>query len=66
MIIAGMGCAFLAEHMSFSSELKMRPLVEPQITRSISLVTVRGRRHPPVVALFCDLCRQLSWDLHEN
>lgn len=61
MIVAGMGCAVMPEHMLLNSELQMRQLVDPALCRTIGIATVRGRPHSPVVALFSELCRQMNW-----
>lgn len=61
MIVAGMGCAILPQYMSLYPELQMRPLVEPEIWRTIGLATVRGRQHTPTVGLFSELCREMNW-----
>jgi len=61
MIVAGMGCAILPQYMSLYSELQMRPLVEPEIKRTIGVATVRGRPHTPTVSHFSDLCQQMNW-----
>lgn len=61
MVIAGMGCAVLPEYMSLNPELQMRPLVEPEISRTISVATVRGRPHTPIVNCFRQLCQQMNW-----
>jgi len=61
MIVAGMGCAILPEYMSLSTELQMRPLVEPELHRTISVATVRGRQHTPAINLFSELCRGMNW-----
>lgn len=61
MIVAGLGCACMPEHSIIQPEIRTRPLVEPQITRTIALATVRGRRHTPVVDLFSRLCRSMKW-----
>jgi hypothetical protein len=42
-------------------ELLRRPLLEPEIVRTISVATVRGRRHMPVVDLFVRLSRAMAW-----
>jgi len=61
MVIAGMGCAIVPEFMSLNTELQMRPLVEPQVVRTIGLATVRGRPHTPMVSHFCRICQQMNW-----
>ncbi len=61
MILAGLGCACMPQFMSLYPAIKTRPLIDPEIRRTISLVTVRGRRHSPVVDLFSRLCRSVKW-----
>ncbi len=65
MVIAGLGCAIMPEGLSLHPELKRRPLSEPFIQRTISVVTVRGRRHTPVVELFVRLCQKMNWGQFE-
>ena len=61
MIVAGMGCAIVPEHMTHHPGVHVRPLVEPEIRRRVGVATVRGRPHTPVVSMFTDLCRRMSW-----
>ncbi|MFK7857474.1 MAG: LysR family transcriptional regulator [Granulosicoccus sp.] len=61
MVIAGMGCAIVPEYMSLYTELQMRPLIEPQVIRTIGVATVRGRSHTPVVSYFTRLCQKINW-----
>jgi DNA-binding transcriptional LysR family regulator len=61
MILAGLGCACMPQFMPLYPAIKTRRLVAPELRRTISLVTVRGRRHSPVVDLFCRMCRSMRW-----
>lgn len=61
MISAGLGCACMPEFMPLFPSIVTRPLVEPALSRRVSLVTVRGRRHLPAVELFCRLCIAMKW-----
>lgn len=63
MVIAGLGCAIMPKGLTISPEINSRPLIEPQMKRTISVVTRRGRRHTPVVAFFVDLCKRMDWHL---
>jgi DNA-binding transcriptional LysR family regulator len=38
-----------------------RPLVEPEVTRTVSLITVPGRKHSPAVAAFIRVLRAHRW-----
>ncbi len=60
MIVAGMGCACMPEFMALFPELLRRPLIDPQIKRTISVATVRGRKHSPIVGLFVSLCMEFQ------
>ena len=61
MVIAGLGCSIMPESLTLTPELQSRPLVEPGIERTISVVTRRGRRHTPVVEFFVNLCKRMDW-----
>lgn len=61
MVIAGLGCAVMPQSLASHPQLHKRPLVDPDIERTISVITKRGRRHTPVVDLFVRLCRSIDW-----
>ena len=52
MVMAGLGFGLLPESVVSMPGLVTRPLIEPEVTRTINLVTVRGRPHSPTVAAF--------------
>jgi DNA-binding transcriptional LysR family regulator len=60
MIAAGMGWGFFPESHAFPRDVVARPL-EPAFTRTVSLVTVRGRPHSPAVGAFVKAARTFSW-----
>ena len=49
MIRVGMGCAVVPEYLSLLPGIATRILTEPEVSRTISLVTVAGRRFSPTV-----------------
>ncbi len=57
MIAAGMGVAVVPEFMPSNSGIGTRLLVEPEISRTISLVTVSGRRFSPTIKTLVRLAR---------
>ena len=57
MILAGMGCACMPEYMFILPGLLRRPLVEPEVMRTISIATMHGRRHAPAIDLFSRMCK---------
>ncbi len=61
MIRSGMGWGFFPESYAFPNDVAVRPIVEPNFTRTVSLVTVRGRPHSPAVGAFVKAARAFSW-----
>jgi len=61
MIKAGLGWGFFPEFCPFPPDVAVRPLVEPEFARTISLVTVRGRPHSPAVGAFVRSARAHTW-----
>jgi LysR family hydrogen peroxide-inducible transcriptional activator len=57
MIAAGMGVAVVPEFMPSNSGIGTRLLVEPEVSRTISLVTVSGRRFSPTIKTLVRLAR---------
>jgi DNA-binding transcriptional LysR family regulator len=62
MVMANIGFAFMPEFSVTHPDSVPRPLVEPAVKRTISLITVRGRKHSPAVAAFIRTVRQHKWD----
>lgn len=52
MILAGHGIAILPEHLPLMPGILVRPLSQPTMTREVSILTVRGRRHAPATDAF--------------
>ena len=52
MALAGFGFTFIPEHAVTMSGLRVRPLIDLEISRTIQVVTVRGRPHVPAVGAF--------------
>lgn len=61
MIRSGMGWGFFPESCPFPPDVAVRPLVGPEFTRTVSLVTVRGRPHSPAVGAFVKAARSFVW-----
>ncbi len=61
MIRSGMGWGFFPESYAFPSDVAVRAIVEPEFTRTVSLVTVRGRPHSPAVGAFVKAARGFAW-----
>ena len=61
MILSGMGCAVMPEFLPIMPGIATRPLIDPEISREITMVTVSGRRHSPAVAALVSLARRHDW-----
>ena len=61
MVLARIGFAFMPEYSVTLPGLLQRPLIEPSVERSISLVTVPGRRFSPAVAAFVRSAQTFAW-----
>jgi DNA-binding transcriptional LysR family regulator len=61
MVMAGIGIAFLPEYSVILPGLQTRPLVDPEVVREVSLVTVAGRRFSPAVATFVRAIKAYKW-----
>ncbi len=62
MVEAGLGFGFLPQYcIPADTDLVIRPLVEPEIWREISLVTVRGRPHSPALGVLVHQAMQTKW-----
>ena len=61
MAMAGLGFTFIPEYAVTMPGLRVRPLIEPEIVRSIQVVTVRGRPHLPAVGAFVREVLAFPW-----
>jgi DNA-binding transcriptional LysR family regulator len=61
MIMAGLGVTSIPEFSPVLPGLMTRPYVEPEIKRTVSLVTVGGRRHSPALAAFVKSVKAFDW-----
>jgi DNA-binding transcriptional LysR family regulator len=69
MVMAGMGICFLPEFSPVLPGLGLRPVIDPEVVREVSLVTVAGRRYSPAVATFIRAIKAYRWpqsDDHED
>ena len=62
MVMANIGFAFMPEFSVTHPESIRRPLTDPAVERTISLISVPGRRHSPVVAAFVHTIRAHRWN----
>jgi DNA-binding transcriptional LysR family regulator len=61
MVAAGLGVSFTPEFTTIVGGVVMRPIVDPEVVRSISLVYIAGRRFTPAVATFVKSVKSFKW-----
>lgn len=61
LIAAGSGCAIMPEYLPNMPGIVTRPLVEPELKRTIDLVSVSGRQYAPASRIFVDNCMAYEW-----
>lgn len=61
MVLARIGFAFMPEFSVTLPDVLQRPLVDPEVSRTIALVSVIGRPHSPAVAAFVRSARGFAW-----
>lgn len=64
LLAAGMGCAVIPEFLPRLSGVALRLLIEPEVERTVSLVTVSGRRFTPAVKAIVQLAKSYRWGLN--
>ena len=63
MLAAGFGCAVMPEFLPRLSGVVLRLLVEPEVSRTISLATVAGRQFSPATRAVVQLAKNFKWDV---
>src|SRR5258708_29754176 len=61
MALAGFGFTFIPEYAVTMPGLRVRPLIDPEISRTVQVVTVRGRPHLPAVGVFVREILAFPW-----
>jgi len=61
LVRAGLGCAVMPENLPLLPGLEIRPLIDPEVFRQISLATVAGRPHSPAVAAAVTAAQRYRW-----
>jgi hypothetical protein len=57
-LILRIGVEFMPQHCASHPDVVVRPLIEPEIWREISLITVRGRQHSAAVGALVSEARR--------
>ncbi|HKY96112.1 MAG TPA: LysR family transcriptional regulator [Kiloniellales bacterium] len=61
MVAAGLGVCFLPEYSAVFPGVQTRPVIDPEVWRDISLVSVAGRRFSPAELTFIDAVKRYRW-----
>jgi len=61
MVLARIGFAFMPECSVTLPELLQRPLIEPEVSRTISLLSVPGRPYSPATAAMVRAAQSFRW-----
>ncbi|MFQ5973303.1 MAG: LysR family transcriptional regulator [Alphaproteobacteria bacterium] len=61
MVLAGMGVCLMPEHSIAQPGLLFRPIIEPELSRDVQLVTVAGRQYSPALKSFVREARAHPW-----
>jgi DNA-binding transcriptional LysR family regulator len=61
MVAGGLGICLIPEFSAVIPGIQTRPLVEPEVSRDVSLVWMSGRRHSPAVSAFVKLAKTHPW-----
>jgi DNA-binding transcriptional LysR family regulator len=61
MVAFGFGVTIMPEFSHTDAATVARPLIDPDLVRQLSLVTVAGRRHEPATAAFVRAIRAHAW-----
>ena len=62
MVSAGLGMTVMPEFLPILPDIEMRLVVEPEVYRQISMVTVAGRPHSRPVELAVKTARTFAWE----
>ena len=62
MVAAGLGFGFMPQYsIAEHPDVVVRPLIEPEFWREVSLVTVRGRPHSPAIGALVRDAMRMQW-----
>ena len=61
MVLAGMGFAFMPEYAVTAKDLIVRPLVDPALSRMVSIASMRGRKWSLAASAFSQSLRTYTW-----
>jgi DNA-binding transcriptional LysR family regulator len=61
MVSGGLGICFIPEFSAVIPGLQIRPVIDPEVWREVSLVVVAGRRFSPAASAFVNSVKAHGW-----
>ncbi|HRD78364.1 MAG TPA: LysR family transcriptional regulator substrate-binding protein, partial [Hyphomicrobiaceae bacterium] len=61
LLLAGLGCAIVPEFMEMPRGIVKRPLVDPEVIRTVALATLRGKMLGNAAMAFARVARVHNW-----
>jgi hypothetical protein len=61
MVLAKMGFAFMPEYSVTANSMLGRPLIEPEVRRTVMIVSMRGRPYSPAGKAFVRAVHANTW-----
>jgi DNA-binding transcriptional LysR family regulator len=62
MVAAGLGMTLMPRYMTLLPGIETRPVVEPEVSRTVSIVTRAGRSHSQPVVMALQAARVTAWE----
>lgn len=62
MVAAGLGCTLMPQYLPIMPGIETRPVIDPIVTRTVSVVTRAGRRHTEPVRYALETARNMKWE----
>jgi LysR family hydrogen peroxide-inducible transcriptional activator len=63
MVAAGLGCTLMPQFLPIIEGVLLRPVIEPEVSRQISIVTAAGRPHSKPVSIAVKIAQSLPWNI---
>lgn len=62
IVASGLGCTLMPRYLPIMKGIQMRAIVDPVVTRTVSMVTRSGRQHSAAVEHALTTARSLHWE----
>ena len=62
IVAAGLGMTLMPKYLPLMEGIETRPIIEPEVSRTVSVVTRAGRKHSAPVQKALNAARSMQWD----